>query len=178
MFALMLAAALGAGEDKPAGAGRDPAADKMALDGNWTVVCYEKNGQPVADAKDKTVSFKNNVITFTGTDEKSKAMKAMRVEFAANNMIRVLETDASETVSTEDSKTTPLGKDAKSGTYILTRDYLAVCLQDTASGTGAGGTEKPAGDSASRPQSKSYCTVILKRSDSGRSGEPKPDTDK
>jgi hypothetical protein len=36
----------------------------VSLDGNWTVLCIEKDGQPVADAKNKTVNIANNTVTW------------------------------------------------------------------------------------------------------------------
>ncbi|WP_020473685.1 hypothetical protein [Zavarzinella formosa] len=162
MFALVLTMALGAGDP----AAKASPADQIMMDGNWTVVCIEKNGVPVADAKDKSVMFKGNMVSFTGAEAKSQ--KSMKVEFGSQGKIRVTEIDPNVATDdkTDDDKT---GKGAKTGTYILTKDFLAICLHDE---TTQASEVKPASGTetsfqSGQPQAKSVCTMVLKRSDSG-----------
>ncbi len=88
----------------------------------------------------------------------------MKVEFGAKGKIRVTEIDVNADDKTEDTKA---GKTARHGTYILTKDILAICLHDETTQASA---VKPAGETsfeAGQPQAKSVCTMVLKRTDSG-----------
>ncbi len=72
MFVSMLCMTLAAGPvQDPSSAKPTGVAAAVNLDGNWTVVCLEKDGQPVADAKGKTVTAKDNTFTCTGKDGKA-----------------------------------------------------------------------------------------------------------
>jgi|GEM_PF-2893533 len=164
----------------------------QSLDGNWTVVAYEKNGQPMAEAKDVTVMIKDNTVTFTPKDAKTK-MVAIRLEFPQPGMIRATEMESGSGSGTPDKsdpndKAAPAGKagQAKQGVYVLAQDYLAICIHDAkGSGTGSGQTgdkepvskdqpatkDQPTGSdnkagsgTGTSPISQSYCTVILKKS--------------
>lgn len=191
MYATLTAAALAFAAAQPPAAAQ-PAGAPHSIDGNWTIVCLEKNGQPVADAKNMTVSIRGNMITFNkaGTTEASPNMKAMRVEFGQNGTVRVSETDDNKFGSTAPATapgTTPgtpgTGAPAgtKSGVYVLTQDYLAVCVHDAGAGTRPGtaatpqaGEVRPAAAAEARPagagqpQQRTYCTVILRRTEGGR----------
>jgi hypothetical protein len=106
----------------------------QSLDGNWTVICYEKNGQPMAEAKDVTVMIKDNTVTFSPKDAKTKIM-AIRLEFPQPGMIRATEMEGASG-SGSGATTTPdkseqagqagqagqSGKagQAKQGVYVLT----------------------------------------------------------
>jgi len=123
--------------------------DRLDLDGNWTVLCFEKDGQPVEAAKNATVTFKDNMIKFEGKDGTSK-VKSMRIEFDRPGHIRVTEMEpTSAGTSTTNRGTTASGSTdnhgagkAESGVYVATKDYLAICLHDESaehgSGTGTG----------------------------------------
>jgi len=176
----------------PQAQGQSGSSPPMSIDGNWKVLCLEKNGQPVADAKDVTVSIKDNVVTFTSpasTAEKDR-MKAMRLDFAAGGKIRVTEANAdgkfsntgtggnntsgntgnnsgNNTGNNAGNNTSSGGHGAKTGVYVLAKDYLAVCIHDEGGreGGAAGGA---AATEVGKPNAKSYCTVILTRADSSR----------
>jgi len=171
------------------------------LDGTWTVFSLEKNGQPVTDARNMTVTVKDNTITCTGKD--GKPMMTWKVDFANQGMLTVSETSADSGSGTNPGGTTGStpgtgtgsssrtgSSDRKNGVYVLTNDYLAVCLHDSgtgtggtgASGTGTGGTSSTPGTgtggttsgsttgtstSSTGPQQKSYCSIILRREGSG-----------
>jgi hypothetical protein len=191
MYATLTAAALAfAAAQPPATAQPDRPGARPSIDGTWTIVSLEKNGQPVADAKNMTVSIRGNMITFNkaGTTEAAPDMKAMRVEFAQNGVVRVSETDDNKFSATAPATppgTTPgsTGTGAqpatKSGVYVLTQDYLAVCVHDTAPRAGTAATAQP-GEvrpasateaqpaAGTGPQQRSYCTVILRRTEGGR----------
>lgn len=306
MYAVLLSTALFTpaqppGTSPPAGADRGTAADRTAagaagnvsLDGNWTVISLERNGQPVPNAASMTVTVRGNTVTFdagkaTGGAEPNQ-MRAMRLDFGRNGQLYVTEanadgkfgtggtgsgtggsgtgTDRSGTGSTtgsppsgtnprdngtagrpgDDSKfPTPAGGGAgaipagsKSGVYVLTQDFFAVCIHEEAGRTGSPGTDRPGtgtdrpnpdkqplstqrpsatdvpvpdrpatdragtdtdragtggtqprapGDRAAdrgsaaggmMPQSRSYCTVILKRAGgAGQPGNTRPNTDR
>ncbi len=143
-------------------------ANVASIDGQWTVISAEKNGQPMADAKDMTVTVKDNTITCSGKD--GKAAMTFKVDFAKIGHARV--TEQASAVSTDK----PAGGSDKEMTreavYVLTNDYLAVCIHDDKAAGGAdkpaagGGNDpaRPAGASTgNQPSSQSYCTIILKR---------------
>jgi uncharacterized protein (TIGR03067 family) len=148
MTAFMLAIAMTAAEP--------PAAP--AIDGNWTVVSYEKNGQPMAEAKDCTVTVKDNTFTFSPKDGSTK-MKAMRAEFGPMATLKITETDAISTNAPADKS----AGEAKQGVYVLSQDYLAICLHDTAGRPTPGENRETTGRDQKTASNKSYCTVILKR---------------
>jgi len=168
-------------QSTPQAQGQRDSSPPMSIDGNWTVICLEKDGQPVPNAKDVTVSIRDNTVTFNcpaNTAEKDK-VKAMRLEFSPGGKIRVTEAGADGKFS--NTSTTPgaapgtasnaAGHEAKAGVYVLSRDYFAVCVHDESGREGV----VPAGarDQAGKPSGKSHCTVILKRSDSS-SPRPNP----
>lgn len=68
-------------------AAEDAAKGARALDGAWTVVCFEKNGQPDADAKGMTVQADAGTITCTGRD--GKPAMTLRVAFGPNGTVQV-----------------------------------------------------------------------------------------
>lgn len=127
-----------------------------SLDGNWTILCVEKDGKALPAAKDKTVSVKNNILTCT--DDRA-GLKTMKVQFAPKGTIQIW-----EQVKASGNEPNPsYDEKAKSGTYILTADYLAVCVHDE---TGASEANQPNQTTSSfRPQAKSHCTMIFKRTD-------------
>lgn len=196
LTAVLLAQAPQAGTQPPDRDTRSAAA--QSLDGAWTVVCLEKDGQPVPDAKNMTVTIKNGVCTFAGGDDKTR-QKAMRVEFGQHGMVRVTEQDAATAPGEAARPEAAAGEPkqaAKTGHYILTKDFFCFCLKDAAAaGLRPAGDERPAagaGDdqpvrraggadaqpgafSTTIPQGKpDSCVVILKRSDSGSTGDRRP----
>jgi len=171
----LLVTALFAFAEKP-NEGLPPVVDKAitaSIEGNWTVVAAEKNGQPSEDCKHLIVNIKDNMVTFSPApgapaDILNKAkMQPMKVMFGPNGTLKATETNA-------DGKFDPAGGAAKSGVYILTRDYLAVCVHDKTDrpDTAIGGEESPPGDAtkrdATKPNNKTYCTVFLKRAETSR----------
>ncbi len=174
----------------------------MSLDGTWTVVSFEKNGQAVPQATSMTVTVRNGVATFSGGDEKNH-QKAMRIEFGPMNQIRVTEQDqGAGGAGTPGAGTapgaapgtrpgSPATEQAKSGVYVKTHDYFAICLEDNQAGTRPGaapgtrpatertpgaappaGAGTSAGFSSTLPHATPYCTVILKRSGGGAGTSP------
>jgi hypothetical protein len=130
-------------------------AEKPDLNGSWMVLCYERDGKPVEEAKNAIVTIKDNVISFQAKDGTSK-IKSMRCEFTKPGHVRVTEIDSVSTTGTEQ---------AKEGVVVATKDYLAVCLHDENAGRGQ---ESSTSQTSTNPSLKSKCTVILKRSDSSR----------
>ena len=146
-------------------AGRDAPRDNTptSINGSWTVICYEKDGKPMPEAKNVTVTVKDNMITFTGA--KDNMMAPLKVDFGQQGTIRVTETQAVDA-----TKPTPCEKrnPTMAGVYVLTSEYLAICLHDNAPAqpgevTAAGGTVPQ--QNQNQPQMKSKCTVVLKRGD-------------
>jgi uncharacterized protein (TIGR03067 family) len=140
MYALLLSAAAmasAAPDDKP-----------VNLDGNWTVLAAEKDGQPMADAKDMTVTIKGDTITCNGKDGK-KAM-SVRVEFGPKGTVKVTDT----------TNAAPGDKpESKEGVYIHTRDFLSVCVHKAGDRPEPGAAAAPAGT----PDAKYSCVIFLKR---------------
>lgn len=193
------------GTTRPADTGKSDTSKSQshALDGTWTVVAIEKNGQAMPDAKDMTVTIKDNTITCSGKD--GKQSMTMKMDFTSPGQARVMMTDGSGTSGTGGTGgTTDRGtgtggtggadrgtgkSDDKGGSkqavYVLTNDYLAVCIHDdqansggrgtggtgsTDRGTGTGGqggTGTITTGNSTQPSAKSFCSVILKRSGSG-----------
>ncbi len=161
MYGLLLCAMLVAPQQDPSSPTRPADRDNMAkvsLDGNWTVLCVEKEGQPMPDTKKMTVSIANNVVTCK-SDVKHD-MKSMRLEFGPDATIRVTEMNDRG-----------VAEKAKTGVYVLSKDILAICLHDSATNTTNAGTD---GERTSRkidaafaptPHTKSHCTMVLRRGD-------------
>jgi uncharacterized protein (TIGR03067 family) len=124
-------------------------ADKASvnLDGNWTVVAIEKNGQPVEDAKNMTVMAKGNTFTCTGKD--SKPAMTWKIEFGGQGTVSVQVQEGDGAAM------------AKKGVYVLTKDMIALCLHAEESAAGAVTT--------TGPNTKSHCSIILKREGAGTS---------
>ena len=151
MNALLLAGALAGAfpEDKPA-----PAAG--SLDGNWTVLCAEKDGQPLPDIKDMTVTIKGDTITCNGKD--GKKTMVMRVEFGPKGTVKV----------SDITNAAPGDKpEQKEGVYIHTRDFLSVCIHKAADRPPPppAGAAPPAADrpDPTKPDAKYSCVIFLKR---------------
>jgi uncharacterized protein (TIGR03067 family) len=132
----------------PVAADDTKTSSSKSLDGAWTVVCLEKNGQPVPDSHGMTVKGEGGTITCTGRD--GKPTMTFKLDFGPNGTVKVTETE------TANSSASPAS--AKAGVYVLTRDYLAICVHDANAKQGANGQVVADG-----PQSKSHCTVILRR---------------
>jgi hypothetical protein len=193
LTAVLLTQAPQAGTQPPARDAQPAAAQSM--DGTWTVVCLEKDGQPVPDAKNLTVTVKNGVCTFAGGDEKNR-QKAMRVEFGPNGTARVTEQDAAAAPGEPARADAAAGdpKAAKTGHYILTKDFFCVCLKDGRADVRPAGGERPAGAADDQPVRRAggadaprgafstsiphgkpdSCVVILKRADGGSTGDRRP----
>src|SRR4051794_2729626 len=73
---------------RPADTGKgDTKATTGGLDGTWTVVSIEKNGEAMKDASAMTVTVKDNTATFSGKD--GKQAMSVRFEFTGPGMARV-----------------------------------------------------------------------------------------
>jgi hypothetical protein len=195
LTAVLLAQAPQAGTQPP---GRDTQPSAQSVDGTWTVLTFEKNGQAVPEAKNMTITIRNGVATCSG-DEKSRP-KAMRLEFGQNGMIRVTELDTAvgtDPARPEAGRADAAGdtRNAKTGHFILTKDFFCVCLKDgQATGVRPAGGERPnaradaeqpvrpAGGADTQPGAFSTsvpagkpdaCVIILKKSDSSN-GERRP----
>ena len=128
----------------------------VSLDGNWTIVCLEKDGQPQPDAKNMTVMAKGDTITCSGKD--GKPAMTWKLTFADKGRINVTSTDANTSGQPQAN-----AGEAKSGVYVLTNDVLAICVHDAKAGT-----ETSAAGTAGSPQVKSHCSIILKREGASR----------
>jgi uncharacterized protein (TIGR03067 family) len=151
------AAATFAQNQNPGGATRpadkaDAKAEK--LEGTWTVVAIEKDGQPMQDAKDMTVTVKDNTITCSGKD--GKPAMTCKLEFTGPGKAKVMMTEGGATGTEPATNARKDGgkEGSKEAVYVLTSDYLAVCVHDDTNKTAATTTE---------PNSKSKCSIILKR---------------
>ena len=139
------------------------ASKATALDGTWTVLSAEKNGEAVKDAKDMTVTVKDNVITCNCV----KSGTTMRIEFTGPGKGRVTTTEGKETdkVAAKDGEKAA----AKDAVFVLTSDYLAVCVHDEKPSLGVDGKPRDRNtDAAYQPSTKGQCTVILKRTDAAK----------
>lgn len=138
---------------RPADTGK---ADKTnALEGTWTVLCAEKNGQPMPEAKDITCTVKDGVMTCTCP----KTGMTAKIEFTSPGKGKVTMSEGKEDTKAQ----------AKEATYILTNDYLAVCVHDEK--TSIGGEKPPKDTDVStgfQPTAKSQCSFILKRGGTGK----------
>lgn len=94
------------------------------LDGAWTVVCYEKDGQPQAEAVGMTVKAEAGTITCSGKD--GKAAMTLKVVLGANGTVQVTEMGA--------DATSPVSA-ARAGVYVLTQDLLAISINEEVAGT-------------------------------------------
>jgi hypothetical protein len=116
------------------------------LDGSWTVVCYEKDGQPQPDAKGMTVKADAGTITCSGKD--GKPAMTLKIVFGPNGTVQVTEAGA-DTLAPAPA--------ARAGVYVLTRDVLAISINEEA----AGADPKPV--AVEGQGGKARCNVILKR---------------
>lgn len=133
---LALATAIAAEDNK--------APTAKTLDGAWTVVCYEKDGQPQDEAKGLTVKADAGTITCTGKD--GKPAMTLKVVFGPNGTVQVTEAGADASAP---------AAAARAGVYVLTQDLLAISVNEE-----AGADPKPA---VAGQGGRSRCNVILKR---------------
>ena len=139
------------------------------LEGNWTVVCLEKNGQPIQEAKNTEVTAKNNEITFT--DKVHNQIKTLRLEFGDKGTLRVTEVG----VTTPEQNRKPQGaqnqqtpnaegmnQKAKEGVYVYGHDFLAICVHGEKE-TGAQKASETATDETHKQGAKPHIVVLLKR---------------
>jgi hypothetical protein len=164
-----------------------------SIDGDWTIMCLEKDGQPVPNAKNITVHIQNNVATFKcpeGTADKDK-VRSMRIRFGHHGTVHVTEANAdgkfeqAETGGAGAATAAPPAGNAgggtagehhgaKTGVYVLTHDYFALCVHHPmhAAAGGAGGAGGAAGQAGAaggaagsdvKPMMKTHCAVVLKR---------------
>jgi hypothetical protein len=115
------------------------------LDGAWTVVCYEKDGQPQNEAKGMTVKADAGTITCAGKD--GKPAMTVKVSFGQNGTVQV----------TEGSGTASPVSAARAGVYVLTQDFLAISINEEIAPAGA---DTKAVDEQG---GKARCNLILKR---------------
>lgn len=144
---------------RPDQPGAIPRAGAMAqsLDGDWQVLALEKDGRAVEGANTLTVSVRNNVVTFSGGEERNRP-QAMRIEFGPNGTVRLTEQGAGDRpgagagdrpggLGERPAAGSPTASGAKTGVYIMAGDYLAVSLHDRAGaipGARPGGLDAPA----------------------------------
>lgn len=114
------------------------------LDGAWTVVCYEKDGEPQPEAKGMTVKAEAGMITCSGKD--GKPVMTLKVVLGPNGTVQVTEVGAD---------TAAPAPAARAGVYVLTQDILAISINEE-----AGADPKPA---VAGQGGKARCNVILKR---------------
>ncbi len=105
-----------------------------SLDGNWVVACMEKDGAPVADAKDSVITAKGNTFSC------SKTGMTWKIEFAEKGVVNVQ--------ATEGEGKAPV---AKTGVAVQGNDFIALCLHDASA------------DAATAGAPKNKCTILLKR---------------
>lgn len=175
MYATLLTAVVLAQPPQPPGQPPQPGqpgaipragAAAQSLDGDWQVIALEKDGRPVDGAATFTVSVRNNVVTFSGGEERNRP-HAMRVEFGPNGTIRMTEQGAGDRPGAAPGERPAAGErpggappgerpaagsptaGAKTGVYIMAGDYLAVSLHDRAAGTTPGA--RPGGLEPTRP---------------------------
>ncbi len=161
MYGLLVCALFVAPQQDPTSPpkpGDRDATPKFSLDGNWSVLSAEKEGQPMPDAKKMTATIANNTVT-CNSDSKHD-MKTMRLEFGPQATIRVMEMNERGTV-----------EKTRMGVYVLTKDILAICLHDTPATTtsvrpdGERTSLKIDGQFTATPHTKSNCTIVLRRAD-------------
>lgn len=133
----------------------NPAPTAKTLDGAWTVVCYEKDGQPQADARGMVVKADAGTVVCTGKD--GKAAMTLRLAFGPNGTVQVTETGAD---------TAAPAPAARAGVYVLTKDFLAISVNEEITGT----TPRPA--AVEGQGGKARCNVILRR-EGARAGDEK-----
>ncbi|QVL33490.1 hypothetical protein KIH39_06150 [Telmatocola sphagniphila] len=171
MFAILCSSLLAFVGQTPTPSQTEKATDSTSLDGTWTVLCLEKDGQPVSELKDKQVTIKNNVIT---CHDNQSHFKTMKIQFEPHGMVQVWEakdgtTGANQNNNANTNETTY--KEAKSGTFVMAKDFLAICVHGdkdkdgTSRNNGTNGTNSNQSSSSYRPSNKSVCTVVLKRMD-------------
>ena len=127
-----------------AGAADNKGPTAKALDGAWTVLCYEKDGQPQADAIGMTVKADSGTITCSGKD--GKPTMTLKVAFGPNGTVQVAE------VSADTAAPAPA---ARAGVYVLTQDLLAISINEEVAAT----DPKPAAGQGG----KARCNLVLKR---------------
>lgn len=155
--AVLLSATLATAQNPATTAKVDKAS---ALDGTWTVLSAEKNGEAIKDAKDMTVTVKDNVITCNC----AKSGTTMRIEFTGPGKGKVTTTEGKdgEKVASKDGEKAV----AKEAVFVLTSDYLAVCIHDEKPNLGPDGKPRDRETDASyQPSTKAQCTIILKRAE-------------
>jgi len=166
MYALLLTAVLFVqAPETPKTEPTGKAQSSASLDGNWTVVCYEKNGQAMAEATGCQVMVKDNLMTFTPKDDKTKMM-AIRIECGSNGTIKATEVANSD--SGDKTETKPGDKSVmKTGVCVKTQDYVAICIHEANGGSKTDKEPVAKTDQPASTESKSYCSVVLKRAKSG-----------
>lgn len=217
MYTLVFGTAVACSVAGMAPAEEPEARSARALEGEWAVVCLERGGRPVPGATDMTVTVKGGKATFAtpvpaggrpaGT---GGLVAAMRFDFAPGGRVVLTEAGADGTFgpapgarqTRDDGRAVapapavrPAG--TKSGVYVLTQDYFAVCIhEDGARGeAGPGGAEDRAEDqpgadprpgpddraggagraaTAREPLGRGYCTVILRRAANRGGDSPGP----
>ncbi len=144
-----------------------------SLDGQWTVVCAEKNGQKIDHINHKTVQIRGNTVTFY--DPQNKEMQ-VRLEFGPHETVRCYglhQVQGGKTGATGGGIREPgaagqgtagqggIGQGAAgqggiagkqqfhTGVYVLTKDYLCIAMDNLAGG--AGGIGRPGSGGAGNP---------------------------
>jgi len=168
MYATLLTAVILAQSPQPATGtqsqpGRDAGQGSMthSLDGNWTVVALERQGQPVADVSGMTVTVRNGTVTFDGGPATSR-MQPMRIEYGALGTIRV--SDAAGSGSGSGSGTTGSGTGSGTGTGAGSRTGTGAGTasgQPGTTGSGAGSLDRSHARTGVVVHTRDYAAVMI-----------------
>lgn len=212
---------------------RAPAA-VSPLDGTWSVITFERGGQAVPGAAGGTATIVDNTLTFdaaaptggrttgtapdTGTGPTSRAsssgttvgtsLRPLRLDLAPMGIARVTELDTAPPARAGTADRAPAGRrangSARSGVYVMTRDFLAVSIPDQSTGgtpttggtpvapvpgatdpagggtgigtPGAGGTTGASSSGITTPPPPNYMTLVLQRTTVGAATAPRTGT--
>jgi hypothetical protein len=135
---------------------RDARAGQAAghsMDGKWTVVAFEKNGQPVANGTSMTATIQNNVLTFAGGADTNRP-HVMRLEHSPLGGLIVSSSATGTGAGTPGTPNAPprpgtppaappgAGASAAAlpqmGTVIHTRDFLVIAMRESLGAPGRG----------------------------------------
>jgi hypothetical protein len=150
---------------------RDARAGQTAthsMDGKWTVVAFEKNGQPVANGTSMTATIQNNVLTFAGGTDTNRPHTLRLERSPIGGFIVSTQVPGAGTPGTPPSTppvpgtrpaAPPPGAGASAaalprvGTVIHTQDYLVIGLGNnlTTPGRNIPGVPPPAGTRPGTP---------------------------
>ena len=145
------------------------------IDGQWTIVYCEMDGQKVDPSRSNTLTISGNVATFT------KEGKQCRVQLnpGRDGMLTATELSTDQRAGAQQDRpgaqpgqpgagTVP-GQGTHRGVYIASQEYLCLCLEKQgseprpAAATGAGAAARPAADRGGDRPAEGKMVMILKR---------------